>query len=52
MKLIRFGAVGDEKPGVELNDGKRIDVSGFGQDFDQNFLEKRALSTKKMATDS
>ena len=47
MKLIRFGAVGDEKLGVELNDGKRIDVSGFGQDFDQNFLEKRALVNLK-----
>ena len=47
MKLIRFGAVGNEKPGVELNDGKRIDVSGFGQDFDQNFFGKEGISQLK-----
>ena len=47
MKLIRFGAVGNEKPGVELNDGKRIDVSGFGQDFDQNFFGNEGISQLK-----
>ena len=47
MKLIRFGADGNEKPGVELNDGKRIDVSGFGQDFDQNFFGKGGISQLK-----
>lgn len=47
MKLIRFGADGNEKPGVELNDGKRIDVSGFGQDFDQNFFGKEGISQLK-----
>ena len=36
-----------EKPGVELNDGKRIDVSGFGQDFDQNFFGKEGISQLK-----
>ncbi|MRI01313.1 ureidoglycolate lyase [Kriegella sp. EG-1] len=38
MKLIRFGKVGDEKPGVQLENGTRIDVSAFGQDFDENFF--------------
>ena len=38
MKLIRFGAIGKEKPGVELEDGSRIDVSSFGSDFDENFF--------------
>lgn len=47
MKLIRFGAVGNEKPGVELNTGKRIDVSGFGQDFDQDFFGKEGISQLK-----
>lgn len=37
MKLIRFGKVGKEKPGVLL-DGKRIDVSGFGQDYTEDFF--------------
>ncbi|MEO9894145.1 fumarylacetoacetate hydrolase family protein [Aurantibacter sp.] len=38
MKLIRFGKVGGEKPGVQLDNGSRIDVSAFGQDFDENFF--------------
>ncbi|MBM1105004.1 fumarylacetoacetate hydrolase family protein [Aurantibacter crassamenti] len=38
MKLIRFGKVGSEKPGVQLENGTRIDVSAFGQDFDENFF--------------
>ena len=38
MKLIRFGALGQEKPGLQLADGKRIDTSGFGQDYDEAFF--------------
>ncbi|WP_242133638.1 fumarylacetoacetate hydrolase family protein [Aestuariivivens marinum] len=38
MKLIRFGAVDNEKPGVQLEDGTRLDVSGFGQDYDESFF--------------
>ena len=38
MKLIRFGEVGNEKPGVQLENGSRIDVSGFGEDYDENFF--------------
>lgn len=38
MKLIRFGKSGEEKPGVQLEDGKRIDVSAFGTDFTEDFL--------------
>jgi 2-keto-4-pentenoate hydratase/2-oxohepta-3-ene-1,7-dioic acid hydratase in catechol pathway len=38
MKLIRFGEVGQEKPGVQLADGTRIDVSGFGEDYNENFF--------------
>ncbi len=38
MKLIRFGAEGQEKPGVQLDNGSRIDISAFGQDFDENFF--------------
>lgn len=39
MKLIRFGTVGNEKPGVQLECGTRIDVSGFGGDYDEAFFE-------------
>jgi 2,4-didehydro-3-deoxy-L-rhamnonate hydrolase len=38
MKLIRFGAPGAEKPGVQLEDGTRIDVSAFGRDYDEAFF--------------
>jgi len=38
MKLIRFGDPGVEKPGVLLNDGTRIDVSGFGSDYNEDFF--------------
>lgn len=38
MKLIRFGESGAETPGVELSDGTRIDVSGYGEDFDEKFF--------------
>ncbi len=38
MKLIRFGTMGNEKPGVQLADGSRLDVSAFGQDYDEAFF--------------
>jgi len=38
MKLIRFGAINNEKPGVQLADGTRIDVSAFGQDYNEDFF--------------
>lgn|SRR5574343_199577 len=38
MKLIRFGEAGREKPGVELADGRWLDCSGFGQDYNEEFF--------------
>lgn len=38
MKLIRFGERGHEKPGVLLTDGRRLDVSAFGEDYDEAFF--------------
>ncbi|MFH6602539.1 fumarylacetoacetate hydrolase family protein [Maribacter algicola] len=38
MKLIRFGKEGNEKPGLQQEDGSWIDVSGFGEDYDENFF--------------
>jgi len=38
MKLIRFGAAGGEKPGIIDNDGKRKDVSAFGEDYNEQFF--------------
>jgi 2,4-didehydro-3-deoxy-L-rhamnonate hydrolase len=44
MKLIRFGEIGREKPGVLLEDGTRLDVSGFGSDYDEEFFANDGLS--------
>jgi len=38
MKLFRFGAFEQEKPGVELPDGTQIDVSAFGEDYNEKFF--------------
>lgn len=38
MKLIRFGNSGEEKPGILLADGRRIDASAFGSDYDERFF--------------
>jgi 2,4-didehydro-3-deoxy-L-rhamnonate hydrolase len=44
MKLIRFGEPGKEKPGLQLNDGTRIDASGFGSDYDEAFFDGGGLA--------
>ncbi|MDF1739437.1 MAG: fumarylacetoacetate hydrolase family protein [Verrucomicrobiales bacterium] len=38
MKLLRFGPVGEEKPGLQLDDETRIDASGFGMDWNHDFF--------------
>jgi len=40
MKLLRFGPAGIEKPGLQLDDGSRIDASGFGMDWDAAFFSE------------
>lgn len=47
MKLIRFGAASQEKPGVQLPDGKRIDVSGFGEDYTEGFFTRDGVNRLK-----
>jgi len=47
MKLIRYGKVGAEKPGVLADDGKFYDVSGFGSDYDENFFGGDGLQRLK-----
>jgi 2,4-didehydro-3-deoxy-L-rhamnonate hydrolase len=44
MKLIRFGERGQEKPGVLLNDGSRVDASAFGSDYDEAFFGSGGLA--------
>ncbi len=43
MKLIRFGEPGKERPGLILPDGHRVDVSGFGGDYDEAFFGSNGL---------
>lgn len=43
MKLIRWGADGQEKTGVIINDIK-YDTSAFGQDYDERFFQGNGLS--------
>jgi len=38
MKLIRFGTPENEKPGIQLKDGTRLDVSAFVSEYDENFF--------------
>src|SRR5438552_4978522 len=38
MKLFRFGEVGREKPGAILLESKRLEVTTFGQDYDEQFF--------------
>ena len=42
MKLIRFGKTGEEKPGIAIDD-VCYDVSGFGEDYNENFFETGGL---------
>ncbi|MCR8666737.1 fumarylacetoacetate hydrolase family protein [Aestuariibaculum sp. M13] len=44
MKLIRFGEAGKEKPGVQLPDGTKIDVSAFAEDYTERFFETNGLA--------
>ncbi len=38
MKLIRFGKSGKERPGLILEDGRRIDAATFGEDYTESFF--------------
>jgi len=47
VKLIRFGSPGEEKPGLQLDSGKKIDASGFGSDYDEAFFAGDGLERLK-----
>lgn len=46
MKLIRFGAAGEEKPGVIINE-EYYDVSGLVKEYDEAFFAGTALEELK-----
>jgi 2,4-didehydro-3-deoxy-L-rhamnonate hydrolase len=43
MKLIRFGDPGRERPGLQLDNGDRIDASGLGEDYGEAFFGSGGL---------
>jgi len=47
MKLIRFGELGKEKPGIILANGTKINVSDFGCDYDELFFGNNGLQRLK-----
>nr|WP_315155456.1 fumarylacetoacetate hydrolase family protein [uncultured Flavobacterium sp.] len=51
MKLIRFGAVGKEKPGVIIGE-KKYDVSSIVSDFNEAFFDENGLEKLKKALES
>jgi 2,4-didehydro-3-deoxy-L-rhamnonate hydrolase len=44
MKLFRFGNPTKEKTGVILPDGKMIDVSAFGEDYNEQFFATNGIA--------
>jgi 2-keto-4-pentenoate hydratase/2-oxohepta-3-ene-1,7-dioic acid hydratase in catechol pathway len=53
MKLIRFGTVGNEKPGVHIN-GKNYKLNNWVTDYDENFFINNGLEklNEEMASGS
>jgi len=47
MKLIRYGEPGYEKPGLELDGGKRVDVSDYVVDYTPEFFASGGLERLK-----
>jgi 2-keto-4-pentenoate hydratase/2-oxohepta-3-ene-1,7-dioic acid hydratase in catechol pathway len=44
LKLFRHGASGYEKTGVVGADGRHLDVSAFGEDYDEAFFAREGLA--------
>lgn len=44
MKLIRFGEAGKEKPGIQDENGKYLDCSGFEEDWNEEFFTNNGLA--------
>ena len=47
MKLIRFGTINAEKPGVQLTNGIRLDVSAFTSDYNEEFFGNNGIQKLK-----
>jgi 2-keto-4-pentenoate hydratase/2-oxohepta-3-ene-1,7-dioic acid hydratase in catechol pathway len=47
MRLIRFRNNSEEKPGLILPDGEGVDVSGFGEDYNEQFFASGGIGRLK-----
>ena len=47
MKLIRHGEPGKENPGIITETNIQIDVSAFGEDFNESFFESDGINRLK-----
>jgi 2,4-didehydro-3-deoxy-L-rhamnonate hydrolase len=47
MKLIRHGIESKEKPGIISSDNVQLDVSAFGEDFNEAFFESDGIARLK-----
>lgn len=52
MKLIRFGAINEEKPGLLLADGTKLDVSAFVKDYDEAFFGSNGIDNLRVWLDN
>ncbi len=52
MRLFRFGAFEQEKPGVVLSNGTQVDVSAFGEDYNENFFKTDGIERLKTWVES
>lgn len=43
LKLFRFGNIGNEKPGAVSAQNQMIDVTAFGEDYNEHFFETNGL---------
>jgi len=43
MKLIRFGEAGKEEAGIQDINGRNLDCSGFGEDWNEDFFTNNGL---------
>ena len=43
IKLFRFGAYEQEKPAIEFPDGTRLDVSAFGENYNEHFFSNDGI---------
>jgi len=43
MKLIRYGVAGKETPGIQDENGRNLDCSLFGEDWNEYFFASNGL---------